>query len=145
MVLLVSDESVHVSEVSSTLGQQFCGHRLYSVPYLGSWFMTVWSLILLSARTMRIFPYGSLCMIVVEIWAGESNVWRAWGPCLRWTHLSLAMFYCIKQVQTNGVRKYIPLSVGGAAKSPCSGRGHGMAVNSVMTAVCLPDSYWEAY
>lgn len=87
----------------------------------------------------------SLCMIVVEIWAGESNVWRAWGPCLRWTHLSLAMFYCIKQVQTNGIRKYIPLSVGGAAKSPCSGRGHSMAVNSVMTAVCLPDSYWEAY
>lgn len=54
----VSDESVHVSEVSSTLGQQFCGHRLCSVPYLGSWFMTVWSSILLSARTMRIFPYG---------------------------------------------------------------------------------------
>ena len=67
----------------------------------------------------------SLCMTVVEIWAGESNMWRAWGLCLRWTHLSFAVFYCIKhvikQVQTEGVRKYIPLSVRGAASHPAVG------------------------
>lgn len=141
---LVSAKVSHVSGVSFMLGWQLCWSWLGSLTYLRCWLAIDWSMILSLAGTMWIsfmwsLPFqwanpgllsGSAGGLEMEC----AHVQSAWRLGLRTDSVSL-LPYCTGRSKSYSQSRWKEwgsrplLSMGGAAKPHCSGRGYSMAIS----------------